>query len=520
MLRLAMLALGICLCAVAVPACSTAADEGKVALDAGVSPGEGGDASMEAGDGASGMTGEQAGCGEIGGELTAFGALTAFGDCLRSSAGTADKEAALARFVDFIEARGGFPIVEAGQSTFIYLKRGSFDVEDDARDSAEDFEEGRRNAPIEVAGDFNGWTPGTEARCDEIWNGVFVCTLPISPSPKDRWRYKFRARDAAGAEVWFSDPLSRRFDYDDNGRISLVRGGEGQGHLERWRAFATELVEPRDLYIYLPPGYDLTDSRYPVLYVHDGNNLFDTRQPRSAGATWDVDGVEASELAAGRIRPHIVVGIPNSQARFDEYTHVEDRIDWEGREQILGGRGEAYARFVAEEVKPAVDGRYRTLPERDSTAILGSSLGGLISYYIAWKYPELFKCVGGMSGTFGWGYFLNNPRVIDLYAALGDLPAREQIYYLDAGGTYPGGGCSIEGAYDGLGDEELCDVDRMKALLESKGIDKYPEDADRFPLQPRDANIYHYWVPGAPHSESAWNARLHRVLRFFFPPDP
>ena len=449
--------------------------------------------------------------------LTARGALDALLTCLRSPAADAVKEAALDRFVAHVEAQGGFPIVEGGETAFVYLKRARFDLEDDALDSAEDFAEARRAAPIEVAGDFNGWAPGPDARLEEVWDGVFCRAPPLSPAPGERWGYKFRARDAAGAEVWFSDPLSRRIDIDDHGRLSLVRGGDARGHLEGWRAFPSALVAPRDLCVYLPPGYDSGEARYPVLYMHDGNNLFDARQPRSAGTSWDVDGVEALELGAGQVRPHIVVGIPNSQARFDEYTHVSDRIFWEGREQVLGGRGDDYARFVVEEVKPAIDARYRTNPGREHTAILGSSLGGLISYYIGWKYPSTFKYVGGMSGTFGWGYFLGNTRVIDLYAAVEDLPARGQVYYLDAGGLYPEGGCPAAGSYEGILDEELCDVDRMRATLESKGINDYPENADEFPVTPREANIYHYWAEGAAHGEGAWNARLYRALRFFFP---
>lgn len=503
--------IALCACLFAAPACS--ASDGQRA------PGDA--AEPDAGDTPPPASGEGPTCAGVAAHCSPAEAFSALLECLRSPVSDADKEAALDRFAAAVESGGGFPIAEAGRLTFVYLRRDRFDREDDALDSAEDFSDGRRVAPIEVAGDFNGWSPGPDARFEEIWRGVFACTLEAAPAPGDRWRYKFRARDASGGEVWFSDPLSRRFDYDENGRISLVRGGQQRGHLEVWRDFPTALVEPRDLFVYLPPGYDAPSAeRYPVLYMHDGNNLFDVRQPRSAGASWDVDGVEALELASGSVRPHIVVGIPNSADRFGEYTHVEDRISWEGRAQILGGQGDAYARFVAEEVKPAIDGRYRTRPEREGTAILGSSLGGLISYYIAWKYPELFKYVGGMSGTFGWGHFLNNPRVIDLYAAVDDLPARGQVYYLDAGGTYPEGGCAPDGAYDGLGDEELCDVDRLKALLEAKGIVDYPLDADQFPIAPRSANIYHYWAPGAPHSERAWNARLYRALRFFFPPDP
>ena len=167
-------------------------------------------------------------------------------------------------------------------------------------------------------------------------------------------------------------------------------------------------------------------------------------------------------------------------------------------------------------MKPLVDRLYRTKPGFADTGILGSSLGGLISYYIAWKYPQTFKYVGGMSGTFGWGYYKGNATVIDLYGQVRDLKSRGQVYYLDAGGDYPDGGCRSQ-PYMGIYDNELCDVDLMKAALESYGIANYPEDADAFPVTPADANIYHYYQPGAHHNEAAWNSRLYRALRFFFP---
>ena len=453
-------------------------------------------------------------------------ALSDFMRCMTSDALEASKASHLDLFIDWVNWRGdgGFPLITEGHVTFLYVRNAAHD--------AEDFDASRRQAPIQVAGDFNGWNPGEADTLDEVMPGVFVKTLPLTVGG-ERWTYKFKAKDASGNDVWFSDPLSRRFDYDENGRISLVRGGAAKGHLEKFyfdyvadrspsgarTGVGRRLVEPRDIYVYLPPGYDTSSDTYPVLYMHDGNNLFDTRQPRSAGESWDVDGVEEMELKAGNIVPHIVVGIPNSDARIDEYTHVEEQEEsgiYDGMTGLMGGKGDDYARFVVEGVKARIDAAYRTKPDFENTGILGSSLGGLISYYIAWKYPEVFKFVGGMSGTFGWGFYKGNKTVIELYGEVQNLKGRSQVYYLDAGGYYPEGGCGGR-PYLGINDSELCDVDMMKAALEAAGIAKYPENPDVFPVTPADADIYHYHQAGAFHNEAAWNSRLYRALRFFFP---
>ena len=261
----------------------------------------------------------------------------------------------------------------------------------------------------------------------------------------------------------------------------------------------------------MPRGYDFGSDRYPVLYMHDGNNLFDVAQPQSAGISWDVDGVEELETTAGLVKPHLVVGVPNNANRFGEYTHVQETVEG----QRLGGDGAKYGEFLVQELKPLIDARYRTRPEREHTAILGSSLGGLISYYVGLEHPEVFKFVGGMSSTFGWGADLGNQTMMDLYGATSDLAGRGQVYYLDSGGG-PESGCSMTQAYEGA--DNYCDTLRMKATLGSKGIDTFPDDPNAEHLTPAGIDIYHWHQDGAPHNEGAWNARLYRPLRLFFRP--
>jgi predicted alpha/beta superfamily hydrolase len=444
----------------------------------------------------------------FGSDLENYDALV---ECLRSEAEESVMRDAVATFVALAESREGFPLVGAERVVFVYVRSAQYDREDDARPE-EDFNPGRRREPVRVAGDFNNWD-GAAAELQRESGDFFHRSFKMIVAADDRWRYKLVAKDSTGEDVWFSDPLSRRFDFDENGRISIVRGGDAQGHLETVREVVSQsLGIARDVYLYLPRGYDFGTDRYPVLYMHDGNNLFDTGQPNSAPGTWDVDAVSEAETGAGRVREHLIVGIPNNANRMGEYTHVKESIDG----QALGGDGDKYARFVVQELKPLVDARYRTRREREHTAILGSSLGGLISFYIGLKHPEVFKYVGGMSSSFWWGSELGNPTMTDLYAGAADLSTRGQVFYLDSGGGPPLDGCSMEARREGS--DNYCDTLRMKAALEAKGIDTYPDDPNAPLLQPENIDIFHWHEPGAEHNEAAWNARMFRPLRLFFRP--
>lgn len=418
-----------------------------------------------------------------------------------------DKRGFVQDFVAAVETQGGFPIATDDGFIFVYVRTAALDVEDDAN-AAEDFTASRRRTPISVTGDFDMWTPGTHVLTDHDYD-FFSAEVPVDPVLFERARYKFVAQDDNGTDVWFSDPLSRRFDFDENGRISIVRGGPAQGHLEWIRDVeATMLGNVRPIYLYVPPGYDTTaGERYAVLYMHDGNNLFDAQQPRAAPVSWEVDAVLEAEIAANTSRAGIVVGIPNNANRIGEYTHIADDFG----DGLLGGDGDLYAHFVAEQLKPLVDTRYRTFTDRANTGVFGSSLGGLVSFHIGLQYPGVFRFVGGMSSTFNWGRFgAMGPNMVEVYEADTNLGTRNQIFYLDSGGG-AGTGCSA-----GSGSDNYCETLEMRAALVAAGISTFPDDPDAVPLTPADLDVFHYWEPDAPHAEASWNARLHRPLRMFF----
>lgn len=430
--------------------------------------------------------------------------------CLNDS-GSTGPEQVLARdtFVQTVLSRGGFPIVHNGEVTFFYVRDPAFDAEDD-KNTAEDYAAELRRTPIRVAGAFNAWDPDAGLVMSSAPQDVFHLTTPLDVASSDRWGYKLVAKDDGGTDTWFSDPLSRRFDYDGNGRISIVRGGTAQGHLELLRDVeATQLANQRDVYLYLPPAYETSTSTYAVLYMHDGNNLFSQAQPNSAPASWEADQVFETELSAGGMVPFMIVGVPNNADRRDEYTHVPDDTS----SGMAGGSGDAYADFIVSDLKPLVDARYRTDPRRQSTGIMGSSLGGLISFYIGLLHPNTFRFVGGMSSTFDWGRFgLSNPDMVQTYQAVSSLPGRDQVYYLDSGGGPPTAGCSTAA---GSGSDNYCSTARMRDALVAAGINTFPVDPDVVPLSPANINIMHWWTPDAPHNESAWQARLHRAFRLF-----
>ncbi len=236
--------------------------------------------------------------------------------------------------------------------------------------------------------------------------------------------------------------------------------------------------QPRNVWVYLPPSYTPT-QRYPVLYMHDGNNLFD-RSTAFGGSEWQVDENAERLIRAGQMRPVIIVGIGNTAARMSEYTWYPDHID--GKPQ--GGNGAAYGRFIVEELKPLIDRTYATRPEREHTAIMGSSLGGLISFYVGMQYPQVFGKVGMMSPSIWW-----KDRAI-----LADVPRLERStqVWIDMG--------TREGRQPEVGLQNAKD---FAQALEKQGFEHF-------------RNLAFHIEPGGEHNEQAWAARIERPLRFFF----
>jgi predicted alpha/beta superfamily hydrolase len=231
-----------------------------------------------------------------------------------------------------------------------------------------------------------------------------------------------------------------------------------------------QLGNARDLLVYLPPSYGRGDRRYPVIYMHDGQNLFD--RATSFGEAWEVD--QTLEEASGTGLETIVVAIPNTEARLDEYSPFPDP------KHKQGGKGDAYVDFIIQTVKPIVDRDFRTRPERECTGVAGSSMGGLISLYAFFRNPDTFGFAGVMSPAFWFGA----RKIFDYVKERPFTPGR---IYLDIGTNE--------------GREALGDARRMKALLEEKG---YRTGHD----------LLFYVEMGGRHNERAWARRLQHSIRF------
>lgn len=165
-----------------------------------------------------------------------------------------------------------------------------------------------------------------------------------------------------------------------------------------------QLKTNRKIWIYLPPDYDSTTKKYPVIYMHDGQNLFDSAT--SFSGEWGVDET-MNQLSENHKLDAIVIGIDNGgDARLDEYS------PWKNDKYKKGGEGSQYIDFIAQTLKPYIDKRYRTLSQSKNTAIIGSSMGGLISLYTGVKYPKVFGRIGIFSPSFWFvskdlNYFVN-----------------------------------------------------------------------------------------------------------------
>jgi predicted alpha/beta superfamily hydrolase len=174
--------------------------------------------------------------------------------------------------------------------------------------------------------------------------------------------------------------------------------------LERYADFPSRFVLPRHVDVWLPAGYAAApERRYPVVYMHDGQNLCDPEEA-NFGVAWAADRALARLAAAGEAPPAILVGLWSTPRRYAEYRPAQpfDVLSAAARDRLLAPMGgdllsDAYLRFIVEEVKPWVDAGYRTQPGRAATSIMGSSMGGLISLYALCEYPGVFGGAGCVS---------------------------------------------------------------------------------------------------------------------------
>jgi predicted alpha/beta superfamily hydrolase len=264
--------------------------------------------------------------------------------------------------------------------------------------------------------------------------------------------------------------LIYRVDGWGNSRSNIK--GQITGTVVYHKNFNGRSVLPRDIIVWLPPGYDsIAEKYYPVLYMQDGQNIIDP-YTSSFGVDWQIDEVTDSLIRANAIQEIIIVGIYNTKQRGIEYNNT-----------VLGRN---YIKFIIEELKPFIDRIYYTLPDCKNTAIAGSSSGGLISFIMAWENSDVFSKAACFSPAFKIGKIDYVAPVYNYSGASKNL--RIFIY---------NGGISLE--------EQLQPgIDEMLLALKEKGFVE-------------NVNLLYEKDPLAEHNESAWAKNIYRFLEFFFP---
>lgn len=251
-------------------------------------------------------------------------------------------------------------------------------------------------------------------------------------------------------------------------------------HLIKHEQFASGLLKNRrDLIVYLPPGYDdQPKRRFPVLYLHDGQNLFDGATSFIPGEDWHVGQTADAGIGAGRVEPLIIVGVYNTgKQRLGEYTPTR-------APRLGGGRANRYAKFLLEEVRPFLERNYRVLQGVENTGIGGSSLGGLVSLYLGLRQPNIFGKIAALSPSVWW-----NQRVILRFAAAASVRPLPRVW-LDIGTRE--------------GPRIVDDVERFRDILLGKGWQV-------------GRDLHYQRVEGAEHNEAAWARRVGPFLQFLFP---
>ena len=256
--------------------------------------------------------------------------------------------------------------------------------------------------------------------------------------------------------------------------------GAATGQLQRFSGFGSRFLPTQhDLVVYLPGVYgENRGDRFPVLYLQDGQNLFDPATSFIRGMDWQVGKTADKLIAGGTVGPLIIVGISNAgDKRVREYTPSRDR-------RLGGGSADRYGKMLIEEIKPFVESQFRTLAGAPNTGLGGSSLGGLVTLYLGLKFPQHFGSLAVLSPSLWW-----NQRWILNFAARRRVKSRPRIW-LDAGTQE--GRTTIE------------DLRRLRDILLRKGWQL-------------GADLDFQEIQGGQHNEAAWAQRVGPFLQFLFP---
>ena len=241
------------------------------------------------------------------------------------------------------------------------------------------------------------------------------------------------------------------------------------------------LTEKRNLVVYVPPGYhDEPERHFPVLYMQDGQNLFDGATSFVPGRTWEMREHADDAIEAGEVEPLVIVGIWNTgERRIAEYTPEPDR-------KMGGGEAEDYGLMLTREIMPWIAAHYRVRTERENTGLGGSSLGGLVTLYLGLRWPALFGKLAVHSPSVWW----NNKGILSYLNEHAPAIWERPRMWLDVG--------------DREGRRAAADVETLNRRLKANGW--------------RAGETLHFEkIHGGTHDEAAWARRVRPALRFLFP---
>ncbi len=340
-----------------------------------------------------------------------------------------------------------------------------------------------KGSKIYISGNFDHWSGGQKAYQMQVINNIHYFTLPMTGEPI---LYKFTLGDWSSVEKDEKGLDIQNRSYQSTKKIDTVYitiKSWASKNVTNSKALNVQVYhsqfnmpqlgnQKRRIWMYLPPDYHSNSKHYPVIYMHDGQNLFD--QSIAYSGEWKVDEI-LNDLFLEKKFACIVIGIDNGgKQRIDELT------PWPN-EKYGGGNGKAYVDFIVQTLKPDVDQNLRTLPQQENTAIIGSSLGGLISFYAALTYPKVFGKIGVFSPAF-W----INPE-IESYAKNHGHITHQKMYFITGeleGETY---------------------INKMKQVINDIETAGYPKK-----------NITSKVIKGGKHHESTWSADFKNAVEWLF----
>jgi predicted alpha/beta superfamily hydrolase len=321
-----------------------------------------------------------------------------------------------------------------------------------------------------LAGDFNGWNPSDAAWELKQLDSKYEIVKML---PKGIYNYKITRGSWANVECSEQGKgiENRSLKLNNDTTVDMNVAGwqdnfkapekrhtaSANVHIINEKFDMPQLGRQRRVWVYLPDGYEKSNKKFPVIYMHDGQNLFD--EFTSGYGEWGVDEIlDKMQLD----KPSIVVGIDHGgEYRITEYDPYDSKY---GK-----GRGDDYTEFLTKTLKPYVDQHYRTKADAKNTTIAGSSMGGLISMYAALKYPDVF----GNAGVFSPAFWV----APDIYKFAEDKKVKHTRFYFVCG--------------DAESAEMVTDMQKMATLIRSKGV--------------KDKDSPVMVIKGAKHNEKQWN---------------